>query len=53
MLKLVLDGLNKVAWADDVQVTEVSARKALALPGQARTEVAVYRPGPDALGDAA
>lgn len=45
MLKLVLDGLNKVAWPDDEQVTEVSARKTLTLPGHARTEIAVYQVG--------
>lgn len=27
MIKLVLDGLNKVAWADDAQVLEVTGRK--------------------------
>lgn len=27
MLKLVLDGLNEVAWADDSQVIEIAARK--------------------------
>ena len=42
MLKLILDGLNQVAWPDDEQVTEVSARKTLTLPENARTEVAVY-----------
>jgi crossover junction endodeoxyribonuclease RusA len=47
MLKLVLDGLNKVAWADDVQVTEVSARKVAAAPATARTEVSVYLAGLD------
>lgn len=47
MLKLVLDGLNKVAWADDSQVTEISGRKELIDdPGDARTEVAVYELGP-------
>lgn len=42
MLKLILDGLNGVAWPDDSQVTEVSARKMLTSPGDARTEVIVY-----------
>lgn len=45
MLKLILDGLNKVAWPDDEQVTEVSAKKTLALPKDARTEVLIYRIG--------
>lgn len=44
MLKLVLDGLNKVAWDDDSQVTEVSGKVHRALPnGSARTEVLIYR----------
>ena len=42
MLKLVLDALNGVAWADDSQVTEVSASKAYD-PAAARTEIVVYR----------
>lgn len=47
MLKLLLDGLNKVAWADDNQVTEVSGRKELIdEPEHARTEVVIYRLGP-------
>lgn len=45
MLKLILDGLNKVAWPDDEQVIEVSARKALTSRENARTEVIVYRVG--------
>lgn len=47
MLKLILDGLNKVAWADDDQVVEVSGRKTFedAYPEDARTEVVVYRVG--------
>jgi Holliday junction resolvase RusA-like endonuclease len=45
MLKLILDGLNKVAWPDDAQVAEVSARKMLTLPGSARTEVLIYQAG--------
>lgn len=44
-LKLVLDGLNGQAWADDAQVTEVSGRKSLVHPSEARTEVVVYRVG--------
>lgn len=47
MLKLILDGLNKVAWADDDQVVEVSGRKSFEnrAPKRARTEVVVYRVG--------
>jgi len=41
MLKLVLDGLNGIAWLDDAQVTEVSARK-VTCAAEARTEVTVY-----------
>ncbi|MCW2898779.1 MAG: RusA family crossover junction endodeoxyribonuclease, partial [Streptosporangiaceae bacterium] len=45
MLKLILDGLNKVAWADDDQVVEVSGRKTYEPLSRdhARTEVVVYR----------
>lgn len=47
MLKLVLDGLNEVAWADDSQVSEVSGRKCFdPNQGTARTEVLVYQIGP-------
>lgn len=43
MLKLVLDGLNGVAWRDDAQVIEVSGRKShVETKEEARTEVAVY-----------
>jgi crossover junction endodeoxyribonuclease RusA len=45
MMKLILDGLNKVAWPDDNQVVEVSARKELVLPPEARTEILVYEVG--------
>lgn len=46
MLKLVLDGLNGVAWMDDTQVVEVAARKRYAGSRDlARTEVIVYRVG--------
>lgn len=47
MLKLILDGLNKVAWPDDEQVIEISGRKTLTLefPDDARTEVVIYRVG--------
>lgn len=44
MLKLVLDGLNKVAWADDSQVLEVSGRIVRNVPkDQARSEILVYK----------
>jgi len=45
MLKLICDGLNGVAWKDDAQVTEVSARRGHDAPENARTEVLVYRVG--------
>lgn len=46
MIKLVCDGLNGVAWVDDSQVYEVSGRRGRCLPGEARTEVLIYRLGP-------
>lgn len=47
LLKLVLDGLTGVAWEDDEQVIEVSAKKQPThhIPEHARTEVLVYRIG--------
>lgn len=45
MLKLICDGLNKVAWNDDSQVAEVSGRRGRDFPGNARTEVWIYRTG--------
>ncbi len=45
MLKIVLDGLNKVAWGDDYQVTEVIGRKRAVPKGEARTEVRIYTLG--------
>lgn len=46
MLKLICDGLNKVAWADDVQVREITGRRDYtATQDEARTEVLVYRLG--------
>lgn len=45
MLKLISDGLNGVAWADDAQVSEVTGRRGCDLPANARTEVLVYRMG--------
>lgn len=45
MIKLVLDGLNKIAWVDDTQVMEVAARKRFGPKAEARTEVTVTRVG--------
>lgn len=45
MVKLILDGLNEVAWPDDNQVTEIVAMKSWATKAEARTEVAIYRIG--------
>lgn len=42
MTKLVLDGLNGVAWVDDSQVTEISARVAR-WQTDPRTEIVVYK----------
>jgi Holliday junction resolvase RusA-like endonuclease len=42
MTKLVLDGLNGVAWNDDSQVSEISA-KLSRFDDDPRTEVVVYR----------
>lgn len=42
MLKLILDGLNKIAWPDDVQVTEIQAAKRRVPKGDAETRVAIY-----------
>lgn len=41
MLKLILDGLNGVAWLDDNQVTQVEATKSYVDKAEARTEVRV------------
>lgn len=43
MIKLILDGLNGVAWVDDAQVLEVAARKDYVPRDEARTEVVVYQ----------
>lgn len=45
MLKLVLDGLNGVAWVDDTQVMEIAGRKRFGPKAEARTEVIVTRIG--------
>ena len=45
MVKLVLDGLNGVAWVDDNQVTEVEASKCYVQPFEAATWVRVYEVG--------
>lgn len=45
MLKLVLDSLNGVVWLDDSQVVEVSGRKTLVSPVEARSEVVIYAVG--------
>lgn len=45
MLKLVLDGLNGLAFPDDVQVIEVTGRKSIVSRTDARTEVTVYEIG--------
>lgn len=45
MVKLVLDGLNKLAWVDDVQVLEIAARKLWVNKDEARTDVEIYQIG--------
>ena len=45
MLKLISDALNGLAWADDVQVSEVMGRRGVDFPENARTEVLIYRLG--------
>lgn len=45
MLKLILDGLNGVAWVDDTQVLDIVGRKRFTSRADARTEVTVYRTG--------
>lgn len=45
MAKLILDGLNGVAWVDDSQVIELEARKSYVPKAEARSEVAVYQVG--------
>lgn len=45
MVKLILDGLNGVAWIDDNQVTQIEARKSYVAKADARTEVSIYEVG--------
>jgi len=42
MVKLVLDSLNDVAWADDVQVNVVLARRVYTLKDRARTMIRIF-----------
>lgn len=46
MVKLICDGLNRVAWADDNQVTRISGRKDLVDREKACSFVRIYRLGP-------
>lgn len=41
MAKLVLDALNKVAFADDYQVVELNIAKFFTTPARARTEITI------------
>lgn len=44
LVKLVLDALNGLAWVDDSQVVELSARRTVTSdPAHARTEGLIYR----------
>lgn len=45
MLKLVLDGLNKIAWPDDVQVVSITAVKRRVPKGEALTRVRIAELG--------
>lgn len=45
MMKLILDGLNGVAWVDDTQVLDIVGRKRFTTRDEARTEVTIYRTG--------
>jgi crossover junction endodeoxyribonuclease RusA len=45
MIKLILDGLNGVAWVDDTQVLDIVGRKRFTSREDARTEITVYRTG--------
>ena len=42
MTKLVLDALNGVAWADDVQVSMLLARRVYTVKDEARTIVRIF-----------
>ena len=46
MLKLILDGLNGVAWVDDQFVTSVIGEKRLVIKSEAGTTVRIYDLGP-------
>jgi Holliday junction resolvase RusA-like endonuclease len=43
MLKLVLDACNKLVWADDSQVSEVSGRVLRGVDHEPSTEIVIYR----------
>lgn len=43
MLKLVQDALNKRAYDDDDQITDIIARKVYTSPERARSEVKIYQ----------
>jgi Holliday junction resolvase RusA-like endonuclease len=45
MIKLICDGLNGIAWADDSQVVEVAGRRGYGPREHARTEVLIYEVG--------
>lgn len=45
MAKLILDALNGLAWVDDIQVLELTARKSFVTKEQACTEVIIYIAG--------
>jgi len=48
MMKLVMDACSGLVWADDTQVTEITAKK-IVIPGDPRTEIVIYRSdAPDA-----
>jgi Holliday junction resolvase RusA-like endonuclease len=42
MIKLVLDSLNGVAWADDVQVNTVLARRVYTVKHRARSVIRIF-----------
>ncbi len=45
MVKLILDGLNEVAWQDDSQVMEIEACKRFVARAEARTVVRIFLTG--------